>query len=545
MRISDSNIQLWSNSEKNSIKTQLTNRTTTEIQETDPDRRTIGWQQELNLTYNARYIAKKQLQSNSISEVTSSDNQSTTRISNEQAVSEILSGVLSKDITLFNSQFSLSDGSELSDRSRGNKQLVTAMNNHLAVTTDESVANELTQPITGQLSMQFEAYELLQESEEMQVRAMGQVKLEDGRSIDFALELKMQRSFELEQNLTSNISLRTLKDPLVINLSGAPVELTESSFQFDIDSDGQQDEISFVRPGSGLLVLDINKDGVINNGSELFGANSGQGFAELAEHDNDGNLWIDENDPVFENLQVWSKDAQGNDTLISLKESGVGAIYLGSTESEFDLTDGQNQLLGKIQRSGVFLKESGEVSSIQQIDLAKHDSPPSEPQLDNTFSQLAEQFNGSTAVQNSNSTQPLLQLEMNDNILLDNSSTIVVTNNDAETVQPINEVIEKAQKIVSMQEVKTETIDSKKPKEEDKQAIVEPRKEELSYASQDAIDRLNSLSNSLSNYKQEQQIKMDRLNSLLDSLKDSRRIMEEYRHNKSHAYEEMTKPIDD
>lgn len=61
--------------------------------------------------------------------------------------------------------------------------------------------------------------------------------------------------------------------------------LTERDFAFDIDLDGHADQIAFVGTGSGFLALDRNGDGEINDGSELFGPESGDGFAELAAYD--------------------------------------------------------------------------------------------------------------------------------------------------------------------------------------------------------------------------------------------------------------------
>ncbi len=37
----------------------------------------------------------------------------------------------------------------------------------------------------------------------------------------------------------------------------------------------------------------------INDGSELFGTSSGDGFKDLATYDEDENGWIDENDSIF------------------------------------------------------------------------------------------------------------------------------------------------------------------------------------------------------------------------------------------------------
>ena len=37
---------------------------------------------------------------------------------------------------------------------------------------------------------------------------------------------------------------------------------------------------------------------------KLFGTSSGDGFKDLAEYDEDGNGWIDENDSIFNRLKV-------------------------------------------------------------------------------------------------------------------------------------------------------------------------------------------------------------------------------------------------
>ena len=58
--------------------------------------------------------------------------------------------------------------------------------------------------------------------------------------------------------------------------------VSDMKFKFDIDSDGKVDEISFVGKSSGFLALDKNEDGKINDGSELFGTKSGDGFSDLA-----------------------------------------------------------------------------------------------------------------------------------------------------------------------------------------------------------------------------------------------------------------------
>lgn len=198
----------------------------------------------------------------------------------------------------------------------------------------------------------------LVEQEAVHVQAGGYVQTEDGRSISFGVDLNMSREFASQVNIESTQQV-VMTDPLVINMDDLPAGVTDMTFQFDIDCDGKLDQISMLREGSGFLALDKNGDGKINDGSELFGTRSGDGFADLAAYDEDGNGWIDENDEIFSKLRIWSKDKDGNDVLKTLKEADVGAIYLGSASSQFSITDEKNNdVLGAVRATGVYLKES-------------------------------------------------------------------------------------------------------------------------------------------------------------------------------------------
>jgi|GEM_PF-758896 len=212
------------------------------------------------------------------------------------------------------------------------------------------------------------------EQEQMGFSSRGRVFTQDGQEIEFSLDLNMDRAFlsrTEEQTIIHTWQERvSLVDPLVISLDGSITELTDTRFEFDLDNDGTTEEVSFVSRGSGFLSFDRNNDGKINNGSELFGPGTGNGFTELGEYDLDKNGWIDENDGVFSKLSVWTRDEQGNDVLISLKEAGVGAVYLDNAQTEFNMTTMENTLKGQVRQSGVFLFENGNVGTLQQIDLA-------------------------------------------------------------------------------------------------------------------------------------------------------------------------------
>lgn len=207
------------------------------------------------------------------------------------------------------------------------------------------------------------------ENEETSFSAKGIIKTKDGKEIGFTLNLKMSREFASEEKLNLRLGDAKKIDPLVINFDGSAAELTDMKFAFDLDADGNSENISFVGAGSGFLALDINNDGKINDGSELFGPQTGDGFVELKQYDEDNNNWIDENDSIYNKLYIWTKDEQGADILSGLREKGVEAIYLSSIGSSFDLTDNQNQLNGQINTTGVYLTSDDNVKTIQQIDL--------------------------------------------------------------------------------------------------------------------------------------------------------------------------------
>jgi len=226
---------------------------------------------------------------------------------------------------------------------------------------------EVAQVAAG-FGFQYERREVYHEAESSQFNAQGMVQTSDGQQIEIAVELNMSRSFTstLEESFQASAAL---KDPLVINFDGAAAQLTQEKFRFDIDADGEEDLISMIAPGSGFLALDANNDGKVNDGSELFGALSGDGFADLAAYDGDGNGWIDESDTIFSQLRIWTKDAAGEDQLLTLLETGVGALYLGRISTPFALKDSSNELQGQVRATGMFLREEGGAGTMQQLDL--------------------------------------------------------------------------------------------------------------------------------------------------------------------------------
>ncbi|MCF2860318.1 hypothetical protein L1286_22820 [Pseudoalteromonas sp. SMS1] len=219
---------------------------------------------------------------------------------------------------------------------------------------EEAEQNDATQIIVERLTQEYQSNALQMD---------GQLTLEGGKQINFAFKALFEQSHTSYQRTIENVNM---KDPLIISFTNKSVELDNKNMRFDIDADGKADSFAYLKKGYGYLALDLNKNDLIDNGNELFGALSGNGFADLSLYDEDGNGFIDENDEVFDSLKVWIKNA-GEDKLLSLQEANIGAIGLQNVDTPLNIRE-QGELKGAVRKSGFYLDEEGNANLIQQVD---------------------------------------------------------------------------------------------------------------------------------------------------------------------------------
>nr|WP_314901722.1 hypothetical protein [uncultured Deefgea sp.] len=180
------------------------------------------------------------------------------------------------------------------------------------------------------------------------------------------MDYQLSRDTEMKREL--GFDWQKLQDPLVLDFGAPTAKLHETSVEFDLDNDGQKELMRMPDTTSAFLFWDRNRNGVADNGSELFGPKTGNGFSELAGLDNDQNGWIDEGDSAFQDLKLWQAVQYGAGVQ-TLSQAGVGALAVTAVSTEFSLKE-QGDLLGQIRASSVWLGEHMGAGVVRQIDLA-------------------------------------------------------------------------------------------------------------------------------------------------------------------------------
>ncbi|MGZ6005557.1 MAG: beta strand repeat-containing protein [Candidatus Saccharimonadales bacterium] len=145
-----------------------------------------------------------------------------------------------------------------------------------------------------------------------------------------------------------------LYTPIVLDLNGDGVSSLSISaeVQFDLHANGQKVHTGWVSSSDGLLTLDRNHDGLVNDGSELFGSSvtlaNGQkandGYAALRELDSNSDNSITKSDTQWANLKVWvDKNSDGISQVDEIQTlDSLGITKLDLTAQTASLNDNGN-----------------------------------------------------------------------------------------------------------------------------------------------------------------------------------------------------------
>ena len=171
------------------------------------------------------------------------------------------------------------------------------------------------------------------------------------------------------------------RDPLTLDLDGNGIETIASNGHdgalFDHSNDGIRTATGWINKNDGFLVYDRNGDGVINNGSELFGDNTllkngeraTNGYQALAELDDNGDGKVDTADSAFAKLRVWrdlNQDGISQEgELLTLEEAKVKALNLAHKNSDRDLGNGNT-----LAEEGTYTDSDGNEKQMGDLNLA-------------------------------------------------------------------------------------------------------------------------------------------------------------------------------
>jgi hypothetical protein len=144
--------------------------------------------------------------------------------------------------------------------------------------------------------------------------------------------------------------------PLILDLNNDGVRTleTDAGVKYDLTGSGLLASVGWSSPEDGFLVRDMNDDGLINDGTEMFGeatvlANGERaqdGFEALSDLDTNQDGLIDSQDEAFNSLAIW-RDANMDGLtnageLLTLAQRDIASLNLSYTES--DRVDNGNQL---------------------------------------------------------------------------------------------------------------------------------------------------------------------------------------------------------
>lgn len=183
--------------------------------------------------------------------------------------------------------------------------------------------------------------------------------------------------------------IQWLYSPLVLDLDGNGIQtlaLNQTHIHFDHDNNDFREQTGWVGANDGLLILDLNGNGCVDSGAELFGNHTrledGQlaadGFTALAMYDSNADQRIDHLDPIWTRLRVWRDQNSNAQTepgeWLSMADLQVKALNLGY--STYDVIDANGNTHSQ---HGTYVRLNGQVAALTDVWFAKNtiDSLPS------------------------------------------------------------------------------------------------------------------------------------------------------------------------
>ena len=170
------------------------------------------------------------------------------------------------------------------------------------------------------------------------------------------------------------ITLNPATPPIVLDLDGDGAEFLSRSagVTFDYQGDGSPESTAWVGADDGLLAIDLNSDGTVNNGSEIVFGRDGQTDLEglATVYDSDGNGVLDASDAAFAQFGIWQDTNSNGVTDVgefrSLSDAGIASISLQSNGQRYSAANGDVVVHGET----TFARADGSVGIVADTSFA-------------------------------------------------------------------------------------------------------------------------------------------------------------------------------
>ena len=207
-----------------------------------------------------------------------------------------------------------------------------------------------------------------------------------------AMTMAQYAAFEtqdIQAMSTAQINALMGVTPIVLDLDGNGITTTAAAegVSFDLAGNGQKAQVGWVGGGDGLLVRDLNGDGVINDGRELFGIGTqlangqraGHGYDAMADLDGNKDGRLDAQDAAFSQLKVW-KDVDLDGQTDAGELQGLVDLGIVSLDLNYALTS-KDSNGNHVAMVSSYTTADGQQHQMADVLFAKH-PPPAPPALD-------------------------------------------------------------------------------------------------------------------------------------------------------------------
>ena len=163
-------------------------------------------------------------------------------------------------------------------------------------------------------------------------------------------------------------------DPILLDLDGDGTLFSSDRVEFDFDGDGVRETIGWGEGGDGMLVVDVDGDGLISTGAEIVSPemvpDAATSLAALASFDSNLDGIIDGGDARFDALLIWRDGNEDGMTdsseLHTLADLGIASIDLGASSST--IRDPSGNI---VTASGEFTAVDGSVGTYSQVSFVE------------------------------------------------------------------------------------------------------------------------------------------------------------------------------